>query len=109
MQGKSFLDICTGKADASRHRDSVYCEYYNAMPCNRPPAFATMIRSRTHKLVVYHGQELGELYDLKADPDEFENLWDSPTHQGLKCGLMKQCFDAGALTLDPLPVRVAGF
>ena len=35
-----------------------------------------MMRSPTHKMVYYIGQEIGELYDLQADPDELWNKWD---------------------------------
>ena len=37
--------------------------------------YQIMIRSKTHKLVYYIGQEQGELYDLVADPHELDNLW----------------------------------
>lgn len=37
-----------------------------------------MVRSRDWKLVVYLGQEYGELYDLRADPEELYNLYDAP-------------------------------
>ena len=36
------------------------------------------VMARTHdwKLVMYLGQPYGELYDLRADPDELHNLYD---------------------------------
>ena len=34
------------------------------------------VRTRTHKLTVDLQSGAGELYDLVADPDEMENLWD---------------------------------
>ena len=36
-----------------------------------------MIFDGRHKLVVYHGTGLGELFDLEKDPHEFDNLWDA--------------------------------
>ena len=39
-------------------------------------SYATMLRDQRFELVVYHGSENGELYDLKEDPLEFDNLWD---------------------------------
>ena len=110
VQGRSFLPICTGQADPHHHRDSVYCEYYNAMPFHNwhdPRPYVTMVRTRTHKLAVTHGVEPGELYDLEADPDEFTNLWHSPAHKDVKLDLLRRCLDAAALTVDPLPPRVA--
>ena len=63
----------------------------------RSPArgsYGTMYRDRRYKLVVYHGHNLGELYDLEADPWEFDNLWDSPEHQTIKAELLLKSFDA---------------
>ncbi len=63
-----------------------------------PGSYATMYRDRRFKLIVYHGHNLGELYDLEHDPWEFENLWDSPEHQSLKSRLLLRSFDAAMLT-----------
>ena len=67
-----------------------------------------MHRTRRHKLVVYHGHGLGELYDLEQDPWEFENLWDSPEHHELKHRLIYESFDALVLlTTDVGSERIA--
>ena len=107
MQGRSLGPILTGRADPSVHRETVYSEYYNAW--SHPGSYATMLRSRHEKIVVYHGIEQGELYDLDADPDEFQNLWDSPGHAGMKTRLLKQAFDSSVFTLDPAPPRLGAF
>ncbi len=109
MQGRSLWPILTGQADASHHRDSVYSEYYNAMPGHGRAAQVTMLFDGRHKICVVHGSDEGELYDLEADPDEFENLWDAPEHQSLKLDMMKRCFDASVFTVDPEPPRRGGF
>jgi arylsulfatase len=103
MQGLSLAPICRGEADPRRHRDHVFCEYYNAWTHHR--SYATMLRTTTEKIVVHHGHEPGELYDLRADPDEFENLWDSSVHRDRKADLLKRCFDTSVFTMDPLPER----
>ena len=41
----------------------------------------TMVRSRDWKLVHYLGQDFGELYDLREDPQEQNNLWDDGRHR----------------------------
>lgn len=109
VQGRSLFPICTGAAEPTRHRDHVYCEYYNAMPGHDHSAHGTMLREERYKVVVYHGVDEGELYDLESDPDEFHNLWDDPEYAGLRIDLVKRCFDASVFTMDPLPLRVAGF
>ena len=68
-----------------------------------------MLRTRDEKLVVYHGTNQGELYDLNADPDEFENLWNRPEEAKRKLRLMKACFDGSIFTMDPAPPRLGPF
>lgn len=110
IQGRSFLSICEGSTDPHKHREDVYCEYYNALPFHtRPRPYATMLRDREHKIVVYHGQEFGELYDLVSDPGEVKNLWDDPQYAETKYDLIKRCMDRIAFTVDPLPVRVGTY
>ena len=113
MQGKSLLPLLGKECHTQEFRAGVYSEYYNANPAEtsplRQPTYATMWRTKTHKIIVYHGQELGELYDLELDPEEFVNLWDEPASSQIKQTLMKQCFDASVFTMDPLPERSAGF
>ncbi len=106
MQGRSLLDICTGGADPHSHKDSVYCEYYNAMPGHGRAAQATMLFDGRYKLVAFHGTDQGELYDLETDPHEFNNLWEHPAHRDLQLGLLKRCFDASVFTTDPEPPRI---
>jgi arylsulfatase len=105
VQGRSLWPILSGAADPQRHRDFVRCEYYRALNPNerdRPwsGSYATMIRDERHKLVVYHGHEQGELFDLANDPHEFTNLWDDPAHAAVRFTLLKQSFDALALAVD---------
>ena len=80
-------------------------EHYEA---SAPDTFGTMYRDERYKLVVYHGFQLGELYDMQADPGEFNNLWDSPEHQEIKLDLIIKNFDATVLATNRGPERVAG-
>jgi arylsulfatase A-like enzyme len=52
-----------------------------------------MYRDRKYKLVVYHRDNLGELFDLEADPYEFENLWDDPAFAEIKHRLILESFN----------------
>ena len=104
VQGRSLLPLIDR---GEPHRDHVYCEYYNAW--THPRSYGTMMRTREHKIVVYHGVDDGELYDLAADPGEHENLWRSAAHAALRERLLKQAFDASVFTMDPLPPRLGPF
>jgi arylsulfatase A-like enzyme len=105
VQGRSLLPILTGAAPANHHRDFVRCEYYDAaqMPTG---SWGTMYRDRRWKLNVYHrdgapaGAGRGELFDLEADPGEFDSLWDDPAHIGVKVALLQRSYDASMRAID---------
>ena len=107
MQGRSLLALLKGKADPKQHRDCVRAEYYSALNADVPGReeftgmYATMLRTRTHKIVNYHGLEIGELFDLETDPEEHHNLWDDPEFAELRFRLMQRNFDALAYAVDP--------
>jgi len=104
FHGRSLMPIATGET-AEHHRSFVRCEFYDALDLS-DGSLATMYRDATHKLVVYHGHNLGELYDLSKDPDEFDNLWDDPDHQSLKLELMQKSFDATMMAIDKGSPRI---
>ena len=111
MQGKSLMPILRGEASADEHRAFVRSEYFDALDphfTGGSGTFGTMFRTRQHKLCMYHDKQLGELYDLSADPWEFDDLWDSPEHQSIKNTLIRQAFDAHVvLTTDMGSARIA--
>lgn len=107
MQGKSvWSELTSGEYKPSR---DVYCEYYNSLIDNNGKNYGTMLRSGNYKIIVHHGCELGELYDLENDPTETENLWNSKELCILKARLLKTLCDKMAWTADPLPERIANF
>ena len=108
VQGMSLWPILTGQAPPDTHRPFVRSEYHDAL--DQPHAsHANMLFDGRHKLVVYHGQRVGELYDLQADPHEFVNLWDDPGARGRKCELMVRLFDATMLATDEGQPRVGRY
>jgi arylsulfatase len=109
MQGKSLWPLLTGQIkDDSVHRSDIYCESYDAnFKHGDRGAWATMVRTDRHKLVVYHNDEIGELYDLEQDSNETANLWNDSAYVSIKLELMRRLCDRMAYTVDPLPPRVA--
>jgi arylsulfatase A-like enzyme len=103
IQGRSLTALLEGKTE--EHRDSVYMESYS-MPARREAAMmATSVRTRTHKMTVYHSMNTGELYDLRKDPGEFRNLWDDPGSRSAKEEMMARLVARMSETVDPLPVQ----
>lgn len=96
MQGTSFAGILRGNQSLDHHKDSVYSEYYFCANMLHE-VYATMYFDGRYKIAVHHNQAIGELYDLEQDPDEFDNLWDSPNHEALRNRLIKTCFDRSIL------------
>lgn len=111
MQGRSLTPILTGEAPPDAFRNAVRCEYFDALDSfftGGTGTFATMYRTDRHKLSVYHGLGLGELYDLREDPWEFNNLWDAPASQQLKHELICASFDNHVMnTTDAGSRRIA--
>ena len=107
MHGRSLLPILQGKTDPGHHREFVRCEYYEVL--QGPRSYATMLRTRQYKLVTYHGLDWGELFDLRNEPHEFENLWDDPKHAQTRFNLMRKSFDSLALSVDLGTERVGRY
>jgi len=111
MQGRSLLPILRGEASPHKLRPFVRSEYFDALDphfTGGSGTFGTMFRTRNHKLCMYHDKQIGELYDLVADPWEFDNLWDSREHESVKNALIREAFDAHVvLTTDMGSRRIA--
>jgi arylsulfatase A-like enzyme len=52
----------------------VFCEH-GRDPALAATEFMTMVRSKDWKLVHFIDDDFGQLFDLKNDPAEVENLW----------------------------------
>lgn len=88
MQGKSLMPCMDGVSDL---RDDLLVEYNDGLPRMgfESPARVRTIVTRRHRMSVYGGQAWGELYDTKADPQNLNNLWDSPDHTEIKAELLE--------------------
>ena len=107
IQGRSLLAILQGRTEPHEHRDFVRSVFYRVI--EGPQSYATMLRTRRHKIVNYHGHDPGELFDLEKDPYEFDNLWEDPAYADVRFELMKKSFDALAFAVDTGPRRVGRY
>ena len=92
MEGFSFVKLLQGEKDSWK-RDKVYYEYYweSAFP-QTPTTFA--IRTDQYKYIFYQGVwGINELYDLKADPYEMNNLIRDTSYRKNGLELKKDLFD----------------
>lgn len=104
-QGASLLSLARGEPD-SWTRDWALCEYRDSGHPYEPAVHVTMLRHDRFKLVVHHGapatdrDRTGELYDLLADPDELDNLWDRREHRRTRATLEQKLLDVLVATED---------
>lgn len=105
MQGRSLTPLLTGQS--TRHRDSVYMEFYNANFNYPVKPLLTSVRTAQWKLNYCDNAKYGELYDLKNDPDEFNNVWNDPHHKDMQQALMQTLMTRMIDSVDPLPLHVA--
>jgi arylsulfatase A-like enzyme len=89
-QGKSLAPLWSKPGAA--HKGAVFGEF---------PTIK-MVRTTDWKLVHYPGQRYGELYDLRKDPDEFDNLYASPDALPQKGEMYKLLADWMIRTGDPM-------
>lgn len=107
MQGLSLLPRLRG--ETATHRDDAYCEFLDANFSYDPSPWGTMLRTRTHKVVRFHGRDRassqGLLFDLVEDPDETTDRWNDPGYAAVRADLTERLCDRIALTADPLPLK----
>ncbi|HUT30387.1 MAG TPA: sulfatase/phosphatase domain-containing protein [Sedimentisphaerales bacterium] len=82
MQGRSFRSLLKGKTPRN-WRTSMYYHYYEY-----PGAHAVKrhygIRTERYKLIhFYYDIDAWELYDLREDPHELNNLYGNPAYDGI--------------------------
>ncbi len=99
--GQSLMPLLTGSTDSVQ--DSVIAELdedYLGFQLR------TLI-TRDHWLTVYGGgRDIGELYDLKDDPQQLYNRWDDPDYQGVKRELQAELLYRLIETGSVLPRRL---
>ena len=92
IQGKSFRDICEGNGEPTDWKQAVYYRYWMHMAHHDNPG-EMAVRTKTHKLIYFYGCDYEgknqtppawELYDLKEDPHELNNLYGKPSHRKIQ-------------------------
>jgi arylsulfatase A-like enzyme len=89
MQGRSLRPLLKGKTPAD-WRTSMYYHYYEY-----PGAHAVKrhygVRTRQYKLIhFYYDIDAWELYDLRADPHELNNVYGKPAYADITKALKKE-------------------
>lgn len=108
MQGRSLWPVLREGRPEAPHRDYVYCEFFDSRAEYVPTPSGVMYRDRRYKVVVWHGLDHGEIYDLEGDPHELRNLWHDTTPER-RLELVLQAFAAAARTADPGQERVSRY
>ncbi len=63
--------------------------------------------NKRYKITIYRDSDDGELFDLKEDPAEVENLWHDSAARDIKCRLLHEFMQA-TLACEPVPMpRIA--
>lgn len=102
QEGADFSPFLRGQKVAG-WRDTLYGQYDLH---NGGLAFMRMIRTSDWKLVRHHlANQLDELYDLRADPGETQNLYANPTQRDVRERLQQRLTTWQQSIGDPLLAR----
>jgi len=98
MQGRSFREICETGQEPAGWKQAAYYRYWMHMAHHDNPGEMAM-RTKDYKLVYFYGVNYKgeyqtpagwELYDLKRDPQELNNVYDNPEYKNVRNQLKAQ-------------------
>ncbi|MGY8671386.1 MAG: sulfatase family protein [Verrucomicrobiia bacterium] len=98
MQGRSFKAICETGKEPKGWKKAAYYRYWMHMAHHDNPG-EMAIRTKTHKLIYFYGADYQgqkqtppawELYDLRKDPEEINNVYDQPAYAKVRDRLKEQ-------------------
>ena len=84
IQGTDLSPVLKGEAETVQ--EAVVVE---SRPTKGTLYQHTLVTDR-YKLAVYRDWDLGELYDMQEDPDQYRNLWTDPAHRDTREKLLLQ-------------------
>ena len=100
MQGKSFVPVLKQQAKGI-FRDAVYYHYYETT--THHVARHIGVRTEQYKLIWFYEKEEWELFDLKKDKSEMNNVYDKPAYSKIQAMLKKRLAALKEQYKDPLP------
>jgi len=111
MQGKSLLPMLIGEKELSYHKAHVISEYHGTLGGDlmKDQTHGVMYFDGRYKISIYRGHNIGEIYDLKKDPGEFDNLWNKAEYKDLKADLVYKAFNAYLDTSDTGILRTSAY
>jgi N-acetylglucosamine-6-sulfatase len=96
LDGRSFLPLAQGRALA--WRDALLYEYFWERNLPMVPTLHAL-RTERHAYIHYHGLwDIDELFDLRDDPHQMQNLIDSKAHQPIVEQMNRRLFEELAAT-----------
>lgn len=107
MQGHDLAAVMSGQTTGVRDALMIEEEGQRVIL-----GFDRRIRCRTllaenHRLTIYDGADWGELYDLRQDPHELQNLWDAAQSAQVRARLLEQLSRAMLSHIDTSPYPTA--
>lgn len=111
MQGKSFRSILESGEEPDGWKQAAYYHYWFHMMHHFNPAHIA-IRTKQFKLMMFYGARgstepdtppAWELYNLRSDPKEMNNVYDNPEYAGVIADLKQQLKELRARAGDDNP------
>lgn len=99
VQGTSQLPVITGQQEVVR--DWALVDFLAS-----PLLHQQTLVHGGYKLVAYRHADYGELYDLRADPDQYVNLWDRPQAAPVRRRMMHRLVQVNMEKADRMPRRI---
>ena len=105
MHGESFLPLLKG--EKTEWRDALYYHFYE-YPAEHAVKRHYGVRDGRYKLIhFYNDIDAWELYDLKNDPNELNNLYGKPGTERITKRMMKKLAELQELYDDPIRAEEA--